>query len=68
MTKPLGDAADATVMKIPGAEEFKGVTVKAVSSTVEAAKKADELAAEGTKMVTNTATNAPSSRIITLLL
>ena len=56
VTKPLGDVADATVMKIPGAEAVKGVTVKAVSTTVEAAKKADELAAEGTKMVSNTAT------------
>jgi len=54
VAKPLGDVADATVMKIPGADAVKEAGEKATAATIEAAKKADEMAAEGTKSVTST--------------
>lgn len=54
VASPLGDVANATVMKIPGADAVKGGIDSAANATIEAAKKADEMAAEGTKAVTNT--------------
>jgi hypothetical protein len=58
VTKPLGDVADATVMKIPGADAVKGGIDSATNATMEGLKKADEMAAEGTKSVTSTVGNA----------
>jgi len=60
VTGPLGDVANATVMKIPGADKVKEASDSATNFALENAKKASDMAVDGTKSVSGAVVDGAS--------
>lgn len=63
VSKPLGDVANATVMKIPGADAVKEAGEKATSMTMDVASKGTNMVVDGTKTVSGAVVDGASKGV-----